>query len=329
VGSGKHRVDIARRDHRLCDACPVDSAPSEASRVLDSFASLRQHQHDGQRSPHKPLLVLLALGRLAATGSSELPWSVAESQLAALLTEFGPPSRTSRAQSAAYPFTRLRTDGVWVLDADVQMDLVGPLATQHVSGRFEASMESALRSDPALVRAVARALVLTNFPETVAPDVLAAAGLDADVVLTSSGEVPVDRHLAGARRRDAGWRSAVLQAWDRQCAFCGYDGQLAGASAGIDAAHVRWFTFDGPDDLDNGLALCVLHHKLFDLGALGLSSNLQVQVSGMFTARTPAGRAVYELHGLPLTPRPGTIIPSAEHLTWHARQVFKGQPLAA
>jgi hypothetical protein len=31
-----------------------------------------------------------------------------------------------------------------------------------------------------------------------------------------------------------------------------------GVGAGIDAAHVRWFTFDGPDELDNGLALCVL-----------------------------------------------------------------------
>jgi hypothetical protein len=33
--------------------------------------SLRQYQQNGRRSPHKPLLVLLALGRLARTGSSE------------------------------------------------------------------------------------------------------------------------------------------------------------------------------------------------------------------------------------------------------------------
>jgi predicted restriction endonuclease len=76
-----------------------------------------------------------------------------------------------------------------------------------------------------------------------------------------------ERAAAAQRRRSPAWRTAVLQAWDRQCAFCGYDGQLGGASAGLDAAHVRWFTFDGPDDLDNGLALCALHHKLFDLGA--------------------------------------------------------------
>jgi putative restriction endonuclease len=105
--------------------------------------------------------------------------------------------------------------------------------------------------------------------------------------------------------------------------------QLAGASAGIDAAHVRWFNFDGPDDLDNGLALCALHHKLFDLGALGLDLSLRVLVSAVFNARTSAGRAVYELHGRLLTPRPGTITPSADHITWHAREVFKGKPLAA
>jgi len=118
----------------------------QPGQVLARFASLRQHQRDGQRSPHKPLLVLLALGRLAATGSSELPWSQAESQLADLIAEFGPPSRTSRSQSAAYPFTRLRTDGVWVLDHNVQNDLVGPLASQQVSGRFQRTLESELRN---------------------------------------------------------------------------------------------------------------------------------------------------------------------------------------
>lgn len=297
--------------------------------VLGRLALLRQHQRDGQRSPHKPLLVLLALGRLAATGSSELPWSDAESELGDLISEFGPPSSTGRAQSAAYPFTRLRTDGVWVLNQDVQMDLVGQLASQHVSGRLEPAIESALRDDPALIRAAARSLVQSNFPETVWLDVLGAVGLDPDAVLSPADDLQDDRRAVVQRRRNPAWRNAVLQAWDRQCAFCGYDGQLAGASAGIDAAHVRWFTFDGPDDLDNGLALCALHHKLFDLGALGLDLNLRVLVSAVFNARTSAGRAVYELHGRPLSPRPGTITPSGDHITWHTREVFKGKPLAA
>jgi putative restriction endonuclease len=234
--------------------------------VVARLASLRQHQRNGQRSPHKPLLVLLALGRLAATGSGRLPWPVAEPVLAELIAEFGPPSRTGRAQSAAYPFTRLRADGVWVLDRDVEMDLVGPLARSHVTGRLELSVESALRARPALIRAAARELVMSNFPETVAPDVLAAVGLDPGEVLGASDLLVWPGGAVAARKRDpgwrlaclagrrggraqegSGWRLAVLEAWNRQCAFCGYDGQFAGASVGLEAAHVRWFAFSGPD----------------------------------------------------------------------------------
>jgi len=131
------------------------------------------------------------------------------------------------------------------------------------------------------------------------------------------------------RRRDAGWRHDVLQAWDRQCAFCGYDGQLAGASIGVDAAHVRWWAFDGPDTPDNGLALCTLHHKLFDIGVLGLDPSMRILVSAAFTARTPAGRAIYDLHGQALVPRPGTPTPAPAYVDWHKREVFKGKPLPA
>jgi putative restriction endonuclease len=98
---------------------------------------------------------------------------------------------------------------------------------------------------------------------------------------------------------------------------------------GIEAAHIRWFAFDGPDAPDNGLALCSLHHKLFDLGVLGLDPGLRILVSARYSARTPAGRGVYDLHGHRLSPRPGTALPAAAHVAWHARQVFKGQPLAA
>jgi putative restriction endonuclease len=171
--------------------------------------------------------------------------------------------------------------------------------------------------------------VLSNFPETVAPDVLVAAGLDPDTVLGASNVLPESGGRVEERRRSRWWRSAVLQAWDRQCAFCGYDGQLYQASAGVEAAHVRWFAFDGPDALDNGLALCVLHHKLFDLGALGLDGELRVLVSAAFTARTAVGRAVYGLHGRELSARLGTAMPAAAHISWHAREVFKGESLIA
>jgi putative restriction endonuclease len=296
--------------------------------VLARLGTLRLHQRDGRRSPHKPLLVLLALGRLAARGSSALPWNEAQEQLGNLIAEFGPASQTSRAQSAEYPFTRLRSDGIWVLDRDVPMDNIGPLAAEPVTGRFTPAVETVLAADPDLVASAARALVDSHFPDTVAPDVLGAVGLDPDMVLRAADTVP-DPSGATRRRRDPNWRETIIQAWDRQCAFCGFDGQLYGACVGIDAAHVRWFALDGPDDLDNGLALCALHHKLFDRGVLGVDLDLRIHVSSTYTARTSAGRALYGLHGNQIRARPGTAMPAAEHLSWHRRWVFKGRPLAA
>jgi putative restriction endonuclease len=300
---------------------------AERENVLAMLTSLRQHQHNGHRSPHKPLLMLLALGRLSTTGSSRLEWSAAEQSLAALIAEFGQPSKTDRAQSAAYPFTRMRADGVWVLDADVPMDLVRPLVDGNVTGSLPSPLERALLANPALVMNVARLLVTSNFPDTVAPDVLEAVGMDPHAVLSVGLTLDGSTQAPAERRRDSGWRHAVLQAWDRQCAFCGYDGQLAGASIGVDAAHVRWWAFDGPNTLDNGLALCTLHHKLFDIGVLGLDPERRILVSSAFSARTPAGRAIYELHQRQISPRPGTLAPAPAHVDWHTREVFKGNPL--
>ncbi len=227
---------------------PVPPSARDAQQVLDRLSALRQHQQDCRRSPHKPLLVLLALGWLATTGTSALPWSDAEEKLAGLIAEFGPTSKTGRAQSAAYPFTRLRSDGVWALDHGVPMDNVSPLQ-KGVTGRLEASLETALRDRPELLDEAARGLVESHFPGTVAPDVLVAVGLDPDLL---EGRAVTGVASPAERRRSSAWPAAVIAAWDRQCAFCGFDGATGGAVVGIEAAHVRWFKLGGPDDLDNG-----------------------------------------------------------------------------
>ena len=261
-----------------------------AKSLLDRFAALRQHQRNGQRSPHKPLLVLLALGRSPGPGRACCPGRLLSLRWPTLSVSSGrhrgrAARRARHTRSPGYVPTGC---GCWTGWADGPR---GPLAGRDVTGRFE-RVEAALRADPALAGSVARMLVLSNFPETVASDVVEAAGLDPQM---RAGSPDAGSWKAGAagRRRDARWRSAVLQAWDRQCAFCGYDGQRAGDAVGLDAAHVRWFAFGGPDR--KGLALCILHHKLFDLGVLGLDAGLRVQVSAAFTARTIAGRALSEL----------------------------------
>ena len=291
--------------------------------VVEKLTSVRQHQMDGKRAPHKPLLVLLALGQLSSTGSSALSWSAVEDRLGSMLADFGRPTRDGKTLPS-YPFTRLRADGVWQLSRDVPNDNVGPLNESPIEGSFSPEVEACLRESPATVLEVARLIVEEQFPLTIAPDVLTAAGLDPDAVFSSPHTAP---NLLERRKRDATWRQRILEAWDRSCAFCGYDGSLAGSPVGIEAAHVRWFNFGGPDDMDNGLALCSLHHKLLDRGVLGLQDPGTVQVSSTFSAVSRPGRAVYELHGMRLDPRPGTRLPRVDFVLWHSREVFKGVAL--
>ena len=165
--------------------------------VVDALTALRQYQGDGKRAPHKPLLVLLALGQLTATGSSTLTWSAVEERLGALLAEFGTLDTTG-SSSAAYPFTRLRSDGVWQLSRDVPNDNVGPLNAEPIEGHFTPEIEAELRRSPATLNAVARALVESQFPLTIAPDVLSAVGLDPDVVFSTAPTATVlDRPRSG------------------------------------------------------------------------------------------------------------------------------------
>ena len=292
--------------------------------AIDRLVRLRQHQADGRRAPHKPLLVLLALGRLDATGSSSMDWSLVEEQLGRLLAEFGT-SSTGGAASVAYPFTRLRADGVWQLSRDVPNDKVGPLRESPIEGGFTPDIESELRASPLKLRETARFIVEQQFPATIAPDILLAAGLNPDVIMGHSGLSTV---IDTTRRRDPSWRQRIVEAWDRSCAFCGFDGALAGAPVGIEAAHIRWFNFDGPDEMTNGLALCSLHHKLLDRGVLGFRDPQTVTVSSTYSATTEQGRQVYDLHGRRLSPRPWTRLPAEDHVDWHTTEVFKGAPLS-
>jgi len=267
--------------------------------------------------------VLLALGQFAQTGSSRLEWNDVEERLGRLLAEFGPPRRGT--PHPEFPFTRLRSDLVWQLSRDVSNDSLSSLREEPVAGQFSDDIETALEQDPGLVAQVARDLVEEQFPLTIAPDVLGAVGLDPDLVFRASGTSPVKPEI---RKRSSQWRHQVLEAWDRSCAFCGFDGQSDGAPVGIEAAHVRWFNFGGPDELDNGLALCSLHHKLFDRGVVGLDDGLRVVVSRSFSARTVEGKRVYEIHGRGLQPRPGTRLPAEEHVHWHTSEVFKSEPIS-
>lgn len=294
------------------------STGADSDAAIQRLLSVRQYRGNGSRAPHKPLLILLALGRLSQQGTSQITWSEAERDLASLLNQFGRPSETKGASAVAYPFTRLRSDGFWTLSRDVPNDSVRALRQEPITGGLTPDLEAQLASSPEVLFDAAVRVAMQQFPVSMLGDVLQAVGLDGDPGVLR----PMTIENVAVRKRRSSWRGEILQAWDNACAFCGYDGMAGVGPVGLEAAHVRWFNFGGPDDADNGLALCSLHHKLLDRGVLGFSEQDKVVVSEKFTARNEAGRKVYDLHGRTLRPRPGTALPNADHVAWHSEEVF-------
>jgi putative restriction endonuclease len=288
---------------------------------VERVAGIRQYRRAGERAPHKPLLLLYALAHYQRHGDSPIRFSEAEAELAMLLREFGPPRETS----PAYPFHHLVNDqGLWVVTTrdgpGSPGPILGALREREAAGRLGPELTKALADDSHLLAQLAHTLLDANFEPSLHPDICAAVGLDLE-----RAELPKPPVAAGVRRRDPAFRRDVLTAYEYQCAFCGYDGTLSGSAVGLDAAHIRWFAFDGPDNVENGVCLCTLHHKLFDKGVLGLAEGVRIAVSAHFIARSPTARHhVLDLVGATVRPpQRGFPTPHPGHAAWHHDQVFR------
>jgi len=289
---------------------------------LGRVAGMRQWRKDGERAPHKPLLLLYALGRLASGHSGPVRFQTAEPDLSRLLDDFGPPRKSQHS----YPFRRLANDdGIWIVttpSGEDPGDSAGRLKVLGATGTLSPELEAAVQADPGLLVLLARFLLEDNWPPSLHDEIAASVGLDLD-----AAEVALvrERLAEDRRRRDPQFRERVLVAYEYRCAMCGYDGMMDRSAVGLEAAHVRWWSDGGPDTVDNAVSLCSLHHVLFDKGVLGVSTDHEVKVSKRFIARSATARSlVLDLAGASLLePQAGEPTPAATNLDWHATQVFR------
>ena len=78
--------------------------------IKSRIARLNVWRRGDERAPHKPLLLLYALGRCLRGDGRLIPYAEVDRDLKKLLSEFGPPRRSHHPE---YPFWRLQTDGLW------------------------------------------------------------------------------------------------------------------------------------------------------------------------------------------------------------------------
>ncbi len=309
-------------------------APVTADQIRQLFRSIRRAPgKEARYAPHKPLLLLLALARVQQGLPRQFSFQTIEPDLKQLLTEFGPSSATNTRH---LPFWHLHSDHQGQLwDLQLPPDLqqhprnAAPNLTSmrrtEVLGGFNAEVEQFLREHPALVTEIARELLQETFPETLHDDIAQAVGLD----LTASAQIAREDGSTATdysrRPRSREFRERVLRAYEYRCCVCGFDLRVGHMPAGLEAAHIQWHTAGGPDIEANGLSLCALHHKLFDLGAFTLDlASLKIMFSehAMSGSRGMTGELRHHGQDL-LRSTVSEASPGAVFLRWNWSHVFK------
>jgi putative restriction endonuclease len=290
---------------------------TKSDALLESFRDLNVWKRGDQRAPHKPLLVLLALGRLQAGGERLTPYDEIDKPLEDLLVEYGPPRKSPHPE---LPFFHLQSDGVWEIEDRVPLrirkgsknPLRSDLKRLRIGGGFPEPIYDQLKRRPELVREIARETLAAHFPDSLHESIATTVGLS------------LEARTRG--QRDPAFRSAVLDVWGHQCAFCGFGVQLDGADLALEAAHIRWRQAGGPDSVTNGLACCSIHHQAFDRGAIGVSEDRRILVSSRLYGSGKLHELFVSLSKAPLAaPNRRDALPKPEFLEWHRLEVFRGQ----
>ena len=292
--------------------------------IIQSFERLRVWKNAGERAPHKPLLALYAIGRLLRDEVRLIPYSEVEQNLKQLLREFGPRRQRDKPQE---PFWRLQKDGVWEvtnackIDEDSQGNVsISDLRYHNVSGGFHEAIVEQLQNDLKLVYEIVQNLLYAHFPYSIHEDILQAVELEPPFQIFEP-----QRQGSKRRRRNPNFRANVLKAYEYKCAVCGFDVTLRQQPVALEASHIRWHQANGPDTEVNGLALCSLHHKLFDRGAFTLSEERQILVSKEADGSVGFQEWLMRFHGGEINfPQRQSYYPEVEFISWHVKEVFKG-----
>ena len=151
--------------------------------ILRRFDSLRvwKRAKDGERAPHKPLLILYALGRWQR-GLTTVSFRDVEADLKYLLREFGPPRKSDHPEE---PFWRLQNDEVWTVQAAGELIMkaghsiprITELRSHNVKAGFSDDVQAALLRDEFLLAEIASRILEQHFPIDFHQKILDSVGL--------------------------------------------------------------------------------------------------------------------------------------------------------
>lgn len=122
--------------------------------------------------------------------------------------------------------------------------------------------------------------------------------------------------------RERAFRKNVLRAYGKRCAIIGLKLINGLGRAEVAAAHIRPVQANGPDVINNGIALSGTIHWMFDRGLIGLNDDLKIQISRHVNDQNSV-RALINKTGHASPPALPKQRPHPRFLEWHRENCFK------
>ncbi|MER9406066.1 HNH endonuclease [Mesorhizobium caraganae] len=129
-------------------------------------------------------------------------------------------------------------------------------------------------------------------------------------------------YLGSRIMRDRVFRSIVLRAYDERCAITGLKLINGRGRAEVSAAHIRPVEENGPDVINNGIALSGTAHWMFDRGLISLSDDLEILIS-RHVNDADSVQAFINKTRRALAPHRQFERPHPRFLQWHRDHCFK------
>lgn len=122
--------------------------------------------------------------------------------------------------------------------------------------------------------------------------------------------------LVNRKIRDKRFRQTILNAYEKKCAITGWTFINGGGRAEVEAAHIKPVQNNGPDSIQNGLALSGTIHWMFDRGLIGVSDNDEILISRKVNDRISVERLLNPTKKL-IKPKRQEHHPHPAFLKWH------------
>ena len=238
----------------------------------------------------------------------------------------------------AYPFPRLRNDGIFhLVNAPDFKGRIDPNSVTSMKKLREVCAGAVLDEklyvllcDSEKREYLRAALINHYFAEEIHFRVLECGNINVrayeysrNLLRLNETQTPFEENLLNEKVRDQGFRKAIVSLYDHRCAMCGIRMLTPEGHTVVEAAHVKPWSQSHDDNPTNGMSLCRLCHWSFDEGLMSVNENLEVMVSKRVTTEknfpghilTLSDRGIFK-------PDENIFWPGQENLEWHRDRVF-------